>query len=171
MNEKRIKEAENNFHSYISEQLLKKEEFNQNIYNRLHQNSLESLRVANEIFKTSFLWTIVTSYYAMFYIASAYIYKKGYKAQHKIVHKVINDALIVLAKNNLKEKLLEEYEEEREKALSIAENLLDNYEYERSKRARFQYEMTEDLKESKAKTSLNRSKEFVEIFRRMLGNI
>lgn len=173
MNEKRIKEAENNFHNYISEQLLKKEEFNQNVYNRLHQNSLESLRVANELFnnKTSFLWTIVSSYYAMFYIASAFIYKKGYKAQHKIVHKVINDALIVLAKNSLKEELLEEYEEEREKALSIAENLLDNYEYERSKRARFQYEMTEDLKEAKAKTSLNRSKEFVEVFRRILDNI
>jgi uncharacterized protein (UPF0332 family) len=41
----------------------------------------------------SILWTVVTSYYAMFYMASAFVYSKGYKAGHQIVHKVINDSL------------------------------------------------------------------------------
>lgn len=104
----------------------------------------------------------------MFYIASAYVYKKGYKAQHKIVHKVIGEALITISREHLTEKMIEYYEEEKDKALSIAESLLDNFEFERAKRARFQYEMTESIKESKAKTSLLRAKEFVDTFRKVL---
>lgn len=170
MNEKRIEEAKVNFRNYLSENMIKKERFNEDIYKRFYENSLESLRTANELSqnKTSNLWVIVSSYYSMFYIASAYVYKKGYKAQHMIVHKVINDALIVLSEKELKSKLLEDYEEEKEKALNIAETMLDNYEYERTKRSRFQYEMTEELKESKSKTSLERAKEFISIFRQIL---
>jgi uncharacterized protein (UPF0332 family) len=170
MDEKRINEAKHNYYSYLSESLLKRTIFNQDIFDKFLENTLESLAVANELFtnKTSFLWTIVSSYYAMFYIANAFIYKKGYKAQHKIVHKVVNDALIVLAKDELEQKFLEEYEEEKDKALSIAENLLDSYEFERAKRSAFQYEMTRELKESKAKTSLKRAKDFVNIFREIM---
>jgi len=170
MNEKRLKEAEQNFREFVSESLLKKEKFDRNIFERFYQNSLESLRAADSLLesRTSFLWTIVSSYYAMFYIASAYVYEKGYKAQHKIVHKVVGEALIVLAKDELTEKMIEYYEEEKDKALSIAENLLNNFEFERAKRARFHYEMTEAIKESKAKTSLSRAKEFVSVFRKML---
>lgn len=172
MNEKRIKEAKNNFNKYLTEDLLRREVFDKNIYTKFHQNAIESLKVANELYNNeiSFLWTIVSSYYAMFYIASAYIYKKGYKAQHKIVHKIINDTLIELAKVDLELKFLEDYEEEKEKALSIAETLLDSYEFELSKRSRFQYEMTEELKKAKANTSLERAKEFVATFRELLDN-
>ena len=170
MNDERLKVAELNFNQYLVDGLIKKSNYDSNIYNKLYENSLESLRVANNLFtnKISFLWVIVSSYYSMFYIASAYIYKKGYKVQHKIVHKVVNEALIKLSFNDLKLRILEGYEEEKEKALSIAENLIDNFEYERSKRSSFQYEMTADLKESKANTSLKRAKEFVGIFREML---
>ena len=170
MDENRIKEAKHNFSLYLSEGLLKKSGFNQNIFDKFIGNAIESLAVANELFtnKMSYLWTIVSSYYAMFYIANAFVYKKGYKAQHKIVYKVINEAIITLAKEELESRLLEEYEEEKDKALSIAENLLESFEYERAKRSAFQYEMTKQLKESKAKTSLERAKRFVNIFRILL---
>lgn len=164
-------EANKNFKQYIEDYLLKKVDFNEHIYNKFYENSLESLRVASKINEEGIspLWVIVSSYYSMFYIASAYIYKKGYKAQHKIVHKIVNDTLIVLAKDELTAQMIKEYEEEKDKALSIAENILDSLEYERAKRSMFQYEMTEDLKESKSKTSLKRAKEFVSVFRKVLS--
>ncbi len=170
MDKNRLIEAKHNYDSYLLEALLKKTSFNQNIFNKFVENALESLTVANQLFtnKTSYLWTIVSSYYAMFYIANAFIYKKGYKAQHKIVHKVINDTLIVLAKDDLEKKFLEDYEEEKHNALSIAENMLDSFEYERAKRSTFQYGMTERLKESKARTSLQRAKDFVNVFRQLM---
>lgn len=170
MDEKRLSQAKFNFDMYLEDSLLKKVNVNPLILQKFEDNATESLISASELFnnKTSYLWTVVTSYYAMFYIASAYIYKKGYKAQHKIVHKVINDSLIVLARSDLKSNLIDLYEEEKDKALSIAESLLDSFEFERAKRSTFQYEMTSDLKESRAKTSLKRAKEFVEVFRKLL---
>ncbi|MGE0792784.1 MAG: HEPN domain-containing protein [Candidatus Woesearchaeota archaeon] len=170
MDKTRIEQAKNNFNNYLNEELLKKSKFNPNIFEKLEQNSIESLEVANKLFNEniSYLWVVVSSYYSMFYIANAYIYKKGYKIQHKLVHKVVSDTLIVLAKDDLILKLIKEYEEEQENALSIAETLIETFEYERTKRAIFQYEMTEDLKKSKAKTSLDRAKNFVEIFRKLL---
>ncbi len=170
MDEKRIKIAENNFKNYLRDGLIKKEFFNDIIYQTYLKNATESLNVANEILKnkTSFLWVIVSSYYSMFYIASAYIYKRGYKAGHEIVHQVINEALIVLSKNDLEKHFLEEYEEEKEKALAASENLLKDYEFEKTKRERFQYETTEEIKEAKAKTSLDRAKNFVAIIRQLL---
>lgn len=170
MNTKREQEAHANFTQYLAKCFLKKEKPNPHVLQKLEQNAIESLETANNLFsnKISYLWTIVTSYYAMFYIASAYVYRKGYKAQHQIVHKVVNDALIVLSQKELQKKYLEEYEEEKEKALSLSQQLLDTLEFERTKRSTFQYEMDVELKISKAKTSLNRAKDFVTVFRELL---
>ena len=170
MDEKRVKSAENKFKNYLRDGLIKKESFQDIIYQTYLKNAAESLNVANEIFKnkTSSLWVVVSSYYSMFYIASAYLYKKGYKAGQEIVHQVVNEALIVLSKSDLEKHFLEEYEEEREKALAASENLLKDYEFEKTKRARFQYETTEEIKEAKAKTSLERAKNFVAVIRQLL---
>jgi len=170
MDEKRVKIAENKFKNYLRDGLIKKESFQDIIYQTYLKNAAESLNVANEIFKnkTSSLWVVVSSYYSMFYIASAYLYKKGYKAGQEIVHQVVNEALIVLSKSDLEKHFLEEYEEEREKALAASENLLKDYEFEKTKRARFQYETTEEIKEAKAKTSLERAKNFVAVIRQLL---
>src|SRR3989344_2346444 len=172
MDEKRVKIAESNFKNYLREGLIRKELFQEIIYQTYLKNATESLNVANEIFKnrTSSLWVVVSSYYSMFYIASAYLYKKGYKVGQEIVHQVVNEALIVLSKSDLEKHFLEEYEEEKEKALAASENLLKDYEFERTKRARFQYETTEAIKEAKAKTSLERAKNFVVIIRQLLRN-
>lgn len=170
MDEKRVKIAENNFKNYLRDGLIKKEVFQEIVYQTYLKNAGESLNVANEIFKnkTSSLWVVVSSYYSMFYIASAYLYKKGYKAGQEIVHQVINEALVVLSRSDLEKHFLEEYEEEKEKALAASENLLSSYEFEKTKRARFQYETTEAIKETKAKTSLERAKDFVAVMRLLL---
>jgi len=171
MDEKRVKKAENNFKNYLRDGLIKKEVFQDIVYQTYLKNATESLNVANEILKnkTSSLWVVVSSYYSMFYIASAYLYKKGYKTGQEIVDQVVNEALIVLSKSDLEKHFLEEYEEEREKALAASGNLLKDYEFEQTKRARFQYETTEEIKEAKAKTSLERAKNFVAVIRQLLS--
>lgn len=171
MDEKRLKIAEINFKNYLRDGLIKKEFFQDIVYQTYLKNATESLNVANELLKnkTSYLWVVVSSYYSTFYIASAYLYKKGYKAGQEIVHKVVNEALIVLSKDDLENHFLEEYEEEKEKALAASENLLKDYEFEKSKRARFQYETTEEIKEAKAKTSFERAKNFVGVIRQLIG--
>lgn len=156
---------EKNFTSFLQDGLIKPESFNKGIFDRMYENALESLEVAHSVKDISFLWTIVTSYYAMFYIASAFVYKKGYRTTGKIVHKVIHDALLVLSKEELEQKFIEEYEAEREKALELAGVLLDHFGHEKRKRSQFQYEMTRELKRAKAQTSLGRAKQFVDVFR------
>lgn len=170
MDEKRLKIAKRNFNNYLKKGLIKKENFQDIVYQTYLKNAAESLSVANEIYKNklSSLWVVVSSYYAMFYIASAYVYKKGYKTRHKIVHQIINEALIVFSTNDLEKHFFKEYEEEREKALAASENLLKDYESEKTKRARFQYETTEAIKEAQAKTSLERAKNFVGVMRQLL---
>lgn len=171
MDEKRIKQAEDNFKNYLREEKIKKvDHTNILIYETYLRNARESLRVANLLFqnKASSLWVIVTSYYSMFYMACAYIYKLGYKTKHEIVHQVVNDSLIVQGRHKIKNHLLEAYELGKEEALSISDNYLKDYEFEKVKRSAFQYETTEDIKESKAQTSLNRAKEFLTLIEEIL---
>ncbi len=141
------------------------------IYGTYLKNSLESLKVANQLFqnKTSSLWVVVSSYYAMFYMACAYLYQLGYKPSDEIVHQVVNEALIVQGRHKIKNYLLEAYELGKEEALSISDNYLKNYEFEKIKRATFQYETTESIKESKAQTSLSRAKEFLTLMEEIIG--
>ena len=171
MDEQRIKQAENNFKNYLQEGKIKKvERFEKLIYDTYLRNARESLNSANQLFqnKTSSLWVVVTSYYSMFYMACAYLYKLGYKPGDEIVHQVVNEALIVQGRHKLKNNLLENYAEEKEKALIAVDNYLENYEREKVKRASFQYQTTEEVKENKAKTSLDRAKEFTELIREIL---
>ena len=63
------------------------------------------------------------------------------------------------------------YSEEKEKALVIVDNHLENYERERAKRSSFQYETTEEIKQAKAKTSLDRAKEFITLMEEILSRI
>ena len=166
LNEKRIKEAESNVKSYLAEGLLKKTISDKNIMNILLKNAKESLRVAKEAHQNNLseLWTIVWSYYAMFYYANAVLLKLGYKIGDKIVHKVTSDALIVYVRKRLKESFIEEYEKTKEEALNLAgikaDEIIESFDFERSKRGLIQYKTVEFEKKSKAKTSLQRAKEF-----------
>ena len=166
LNEKRIKEAETNVKSYLAEGLLKKAAVDKKVMDILLGNAKESLRVAEETYQKdlSELWTIVCSYYTMFYYANAVLLKLGYKVGDKIVHKVTSDALIVYVRKKLKENLIEEYEETKEEALNLAgikaDEIIESFDFERSKRGLIQYKTIEFEKRSKAKTSLQRAKEF-----------
>lgn len=176
INQKRIEEAKNNFDSYLREGLIKKER-NEAAFNTYIKNSDLSLKLAEKLINDElkpYLWVVVCSYYSMFYIANAVLLKLGYKISYKIVHKVTNDALIVLVMNKLKKELLEEYEKIMDDALEIAsakaENIIENYNFEMDKRSKFQYEMSEEIKLEKAKTSFARAKEFVFEMRKLLEN-
>jgi predicted hydrocarbon binding protein len=174
LDEKRIKEAEDNVRSYLSEGLLRKTIMNEQIMNIFLRNAKESLRVAEEIHQKNLsdLWVIVCSYYAMYYYANAALLKSGYKVGEKIVHKVTSDAMIVYVRGKLKESLIEEYEQTREEALNLAgmraDSLIESLEFERNKRRLIQYRTIETEKQSKARTSLQRSKEFAKEMDKLL---
>ena len=168
LDEKKIKNAEANVRHYLQEGLLRKiKKRDANIQRVLQKNSEESLKTADLLLKGNYstLWAVVCSYYAMYYAANGVLYSIGYKVGHKISHKVTSDALVVYVRKKLKESLLKEFEDAQEEALEIAglqaDELVESFGFERLKRSRFQYEMTEEIKRSKAETSLGRAKRFV----------
>ena len=174
LDKERVKEAENNVRSYLEEGLLKKITMNPQVMNILLRNAKESLRVAEEANQKNLseLWVIVCSYYTMYYYANATLLKFGYKVGDKIVHKVTSDALIVYVRGKLRESLIEEYEQTKEEALNLAgmkaDSLVESFEFERNKRNRIQYQTIEIEKQSKAKTSLQRAKEFAKEMDKLL---
>ena len=125
LDKKRIEEARNNANRYLTEKLITKVDFiNPSIKQILLNNCYESLRVAELLNNGnhSNLWTIVSSYYSMYYIANAVLYEIGYKVGEQISHKVTSDALIAYAMQKLKQSLLEDYEEAKAEALEISGN-------------------------------------------------
>jgi len=122
LDDKRIREAEKSVKSYIEDQLLWKNKFfKKEILETYNRNYEESINLAQKVFEQdlSNLWVVVISYYSMYYISNAVLYKIGYKVGSKVSHKVTSDALIVLIRNKLKKSLLEDYEEAKEEALEI----------------------------------------------------
>ena len=166
----RIKEAESGISSYLADGLLKKEKLRDIVFETYIRNHRESLLVARKLFNENLsnLWVVVISYYSMFYIANALLYKLGYKVGSKVAHKVTSDALIVFVRNKLRDQLIEDYELASGEALAISDNFLQNYDFERVKRSAFQYESTEEIKAAKAKTSLNRAEEFSKEIEKLL---
>lgn len=174
LNTDRIKQAENNVRSYLDEGLLKKAAMNRQVMDILLRNAKESLRVAEEVHQKNLseLWVIVCSYYSMYYYANAILLRFGYKVGEKIVHKVTSDSMIVYVRGKLKESLIEEYEQTKEEALNLAgmkaDSLIESFEFERNKRSLIQYRTIEVEKQSKAKTSLQRAKEFAKEMEKLL---
>lgn len=168
LDDKQIKEAQANIKSYLSEGLLRNVKAADPIVMRvLVNNSKESLKVAEILFKNnhSDIWTIVCSYYSMYYMANAVLYKNGYKVSEKISHKVTADSLIVYIREKLKKTLLQDYEDALNEALNLAgvrsDELIKSFDEERVKRSRIQYNTSEQVKRSKAQTSLDRAKKFI----------
>ena len=178
LDKKRINEAESNVRQYLDEGLLKKA-FNETAKQMYVENSDISLQTAKKLFEIEdadykpYLWIIVASYYSMFYIANAVLIEFGYKVGAKISHKVTADALIVFVRNKLKKELLEDYEEAKGDALELISSkvdvLMQFFDFELEKRSKFQYRMDEDIKRTKALTSLERAKEFVFEMKKLLS--
>ena len=68
LTDKRIREAQTNVKTYFDEKLLKKVDYREKEIEILIENSNESIKVANFIFKEdlSVLWVVVSSYYSMY---------------------------------------------------------------------------------------------------------
>ncbi len=73
----------------------------------------------------------------MFYSANTLLYKLGYKVRSRISHKVTADALIVFARNKIRQSLIKDYEDVRDEALAVmkSEELIEYFDYERKKRS------------------------------------
>lgn len=175
LSEARIKEAESKVRHYLDDGLLRKiPKIDINVKNIMLKNCEESLKLAEIIFSNNYsnLWTVVCSYYSMFYVANAVLYELGLKVGDKIVHKVTADALIVHVRNKLTKSLIEDYEKSKEEALEIAkvesEEILQSFDSEQIKRSTFQYGMTDQVIKGKAQTSLERAKKLVYEFKKLI---
>jgi len=189
----RIEEAKRNVKQYIDEGLLRTKDKDApkftDFFMKNAESSLQTASILEEISDQqalksilkvgvdfeSYLWVIVSSYYSMFYAATALLASQGMRVAGQIVHKVTGDALIHFFVSNEKlAKLLEQYEEAKAVGLELigreelmksmqkkANELIVAYESERKKRSRFQYDIGVEAKRGYAQTSLNRAKEFV----------
>ncbi len=178
LDEKRIKEAEANVKQYLEEGLLKKQK-NETAKEMYIENADLSLETAQKLISLEtetykpHLWIIVICYYSMYYIANAVLLELGYKIGSRISHKVTSDALIIYVRTKLKKELIGEYEDVKEDALELisskTDTLLQSFDFERGKRSKFQYNMDEQVKKSKALTSLERAKQFVFDMKKLLS--
>lgn len=193
ISKERIDEARRNVRQYIEDGLLKINDkdaarfvsfFMANAESSLRTASVlqqisdeaalkETLKVGLEF--ESYLWVIVSSYYSMFYAATAILAEQGVRALGQIVHKVTADALIHFFGSNARlARLLEEYEEAQMVGLELvgreelmkkmerkADELIVSYESERKKRSRFQYDIGVQAKRGYAQASLERARTFV----------
>jgi len=189
----RINEAKKNVKQYVDDGLLKVNDKDApRFVGFFLANAESSLRTASVLQQISddeslketlqagsnfesYLWVIVSSYYAMFYAATAILAKQGVKASGQIVHKVTADALIhFFASNEKLAKLLEQYEEAQTVGLELigreelmkkmqkkADELIISYEGERKKRSKFQYDIGVQAKRGYAQTSLERARTFI----------
>lgn len=176
LDERRIKEAESNVRVYLQEGLIRKYDvYREEILETYKRNYQESIDLAQKILdqNLSNLWTVVVSYYSMYYIANAVLYKIGYKIGNKVSHKVTLDAMIVFIRGKLKKNLLEDFEQAKEEALSIigrkTDEIIESFDKEMEKRSVFQYESTEQIKQAKARTSFERAKAFIFEMKRLLN--
>jgi len=189
----RIEEAKRNVKQYIDEGLLKVKDKDVekfvSFFMKNAESSLQTASILQEISDQqtlkntmkvssdfeSYLWVIVSSYYSMFYAATALLASQGIKVTGQIVHKVTGDALIhFFVSNERLAKLFEQYEEAKSVGLELigreelmksmqkkANELIVAYESERKKRSKFQYDIGVQAKRGYAQASLNRAKEFV----------
>jgi uncharacterized protein (UPF0332 family) len=196
----RVEEAKRNVKMYVEDGLLKTGDkeaakfvdfFMANAESSLQTASIlqeisddnalkETLKVSSGF--ESYLWVIVSSYYSMFYAATAMLAKQGIRATGQIVHKVTADALIhFFGSNDKLARLLEQYEEAQAVGLELvgreelmkrmqkkADELIVSYEGERKKRSRFQYDIGVQAKRGYAQVSLERAKIFVFEVRKLL---
>lgn len=166
LDEFKLKEAAENVKTYLQEGLLLKAVSDRQLEEIFLGNARESLKVAEEAYQRNLsdLWAIVCSYYSMFYYANAVLLRSGYKVGDRSVHKVTSDALRVFVRGKLKSSILESYDEVKDEALKIAairaDEIIESFELERRKRSLIQYRTMESEKRAKAKTSLERAKEF-----------
>lgn len=160
MDEKDVRAANERVSGHIAAERLKKIRPDPLASRILLINSRESLDVAATV--TSALWTIVCSYYAMFYAANAVLNEFGWKVGAEHAHLTTADALTVFIRPKLRDSLMDDFQDgQAALALIRADELTESFLYERRKRSTFQYSTSELAMASKARTSSERAKIFV----------
>ncbi|MBU2561207.1 MAG: hypothetical protein KKD17_02835 [Nanoarchaeota archaeon] len=142
------------------------------------QKSRESLDVSQRLMELqdeeglpTNLWVINTSYYSMFFAATALLAKFSHRIKTESgIHRLTYHALVhyfMKEENRLKKHFMEEYElavDEAENILQLSENriekLVKDLDFEMAKRKEFTYEMGKIAEKSKAETSLSRARKF-----------
>jgi uncharacterized protein (UPF0332 family) len=171
----RIRQAEKSISFYLAGGLLKRQKEPNNLaIGVLSRNADESLACADLLHKsrTSSLWVIVCSYYAMYYISKAVLAKRGLKIGGDVSHKVTADCVIVYLRKELAESITEDFISLREDAIELsgqkADEIISSLDEEREKRATFQYSLSELAMQSKANTSLSRAKGYLTELKKLL---
>lgn len=191
LEDKKIEEAKRNaIKSINSGKIIKtKESRYVDFFIKNAKDSLDAAKVLfdisiNEKIKSSlgllnfngFLWVINSSYYSMFYMARALLESVGVKIKtDESIHFSVFNALIYYFYSNgkLERHFIEDFENAQAESSEIlgrekAKEIISDYSGEKEKRARFTYEIGEIAMKSKAQTSLDRAKKFVEVMRQLL---
>ena len=150
--------------------------------------AINTFQISKRIFKISedkddplegYMWVINTSYYCMFYAATALLAHFNHKIDSEIgIHKLTFHALVyyfLIDDNKLQKHFIEEYKEsyeDVEQLLQISEEkaieMVEHFSFEHTKRSRFTYDVGEVAERNKAKTSLKRAEEFLIEVRKIL---
>lgn len=123
-----------------------------------------------------YLSVINSSYYSMFYMASALLESSGIRIKTDLsIHALIFDALIYYfyLNNKLQKRFVEDFVEAKHEVAELlgqekAKELVNDYFCEKKKRSDFTYEMGLFAIKTKAQTSLERAKRFNEEIRKMI---
>ena len=146
----------------------------------------ESIAVSSRLLKledeeelATSMWVINTSYYAMFFAATALLAKYNHQIKTDAgIHKLTYHAIVyyfVFDDNKLEKHFIEQYKdavEEAEELLQLSEKktstMISDLNNELVKRKRFTYDLGEIAEKKKAKTSFERAKSFVKEIELML---
>lgn len=177
MDEKQKKQSEKIIKQLIKEnKIIKPDPKIKEFFLKKASTALQISKRINEISQQedidAYMWTINTSYYCLFYAATALLahFKQRIKTDVGI-HKLTYHALVyyfILEDNKLQKHFIEEYKEsyeEAEQLLQISEEkaieLIENFKFEHKKRIIFTYEVGKEAEMNKAQTSIKRAENFL----------
>lgn len=190
LDDKKIKEIEKRVNTYLQERVIIKQKENK-YENFFLDNSSKSLNSAQLLYEVStkenlqevtgfrsfdgFLWVINASYYSIFYLARALLEREGITFKSEIsIHSLTFDAFVkyFYINGKLQKKFIELYLDSKQEASEIlgqekAKDIMVSYMQEKKKRGIFTYEMGKVAIKTKAKTSLDRAKNFNEEIRKI----
>ncbi|MBD3163847.1 hypothetical protein GF323_01495 [Candidatus Woesearchaeota archaeon] len=150
------------------------------------EKSRQSIRVASRLFEINreealetAMWVINSSYYSMFFAATALLAHHGHRIKVEAgIHKITYHAIahyFIIESNKLEKHFIEEYKdavEEAEELLQLSSEkslkLISDFDNEMYKRKIFTYDLGRIAEKQKAETSLKRAKNFVKEIEKML---
>jgi uncharacterized protein (UPF0332 family) len=184
MDSKKLKESSSVIKKALQEGIIRKP--SQGADSFFLERAKHSIQVASRLLELqdseqlpSSLWVINSSYYAMFFAATALLAKFSHRIDSESgIHRLTYHALVHFFVNEdkkLEKHFIEEYREAVENAEELmqismknVDNLLSDYAYEINKRKIFTYEYGMIAERKKAETSLDRARNFVQTVMNMI---